>query len=146
VPCEAPEEGSEELDEVELVEPDCVLDVESLDVEPDWVESVLVEDSVPVADVVELVDVARVPPAAVPLPFAASLGAAPPRLSVVEIPPVAGGVTLTVTVVVVVDLVRAVGEADALAGVWVELPGSAASCECAAGLTAGADTAGASLL
>jgi hypothetical protein len=114
VPWEAPDDGSEELDVVEPVEPDCVPDVESLDVEPESVESVPVEESAPVADVVDVVDGARVPPAAVVLLFAASLGAAPPWPSVVEIPPVADGVTLTVTIVVDVGLARAVAEADAL--------------------------------
>ncbi len=144
---EAPVDEPEELDPVELVDPDCVLEVESLDVEPDWVELVPVEDWVPVVDVVDVpVDVARVPSAVLVVLFAGSLGAAPPRLSVIEVPPVAGGITLTVTVVVVVDLVRLVDEADALEGVFVESAGSAASCECAAGVTAGADSAGASLL
>jgi hypothetical protein len=147
VPWVAPVDGLEELDPVELVEPDCVLDPELLDAEPDWVESVPVEDCVPLVGVVDVVDDdASVPPAAVvPVEPAGSLGAAPPRLSVVEIPPVAADVTLT-TVVVGVDLARVFSEVDADEGVCGGVPDSAASSECVAGLATGTDTWGAALL
>jgi hypothetical protein len=143
VPEEAPVDESDELDPLELVEPDCVLEVESLDVEPDWVELVPVEDWAPVANVVDVVeDVARVPLAVVVVPFAGSLGAAPPRLNVIAVPPVVADVTLTITVVVVVDLVRVAGEVDALEGVCAEPLGSVARGECAAGVTGGTATGG----
>jgi hypothetical protein len=148
VPVEAPvEEPEEELDPVELVEPDSVPEVEPFDVEPDRVESLPVEDWVPVVDVVDaVVDAARAPPAAVVVLSAGSLGAAPPRPSVIEVPPVAGGITLTVTVVIVVDLVRVLVEDDALEGVCAEPAVSAAICDCAVGERTGAVTAGVSLL
>jgi hypothetical protein len=140
VPWELPDDDPAELDWVELVEPDCVLDVELLEVEPAWVEPVLVEDWVPVADVV---DVASNPPALLVVLPVVSLGAGAAGPRTVEIPPVADADTITVVVVVVVDSGRRFGEAEDVEPGCPESPVSAASFECVTEPTAGADAIGA---
>jgi hypothetical protein len=124
------------------VELDDVLEVELLAPESDCVVPVPVEESVPVDDVVEVVSE---PPALVALLSAGWLGAAPPRPSGVEIPPVARVVTLTVIVVVVV-CGGVICDAEDVEGSWVEPVGLLASWACVAWLTAGVDAAGAEAL
>ena len=135
--CELSVDEPVEVDWVEVVEPDCALDVEPLAGCPDCVESAPVVD-----DVVVLAE----PLVRLVVPSAGLLGAAPPGLADVEIPPVGRSVTLTVTVVVVAGVVVAACEPDDVADEVVAPVGPPVPGERVAGLAAGVAIAGARLL
>jgi len=138
VPCELSVDEPDEVDWVEVVEPDCVLDVEPLAVWPDCVESVPVDVTVPVLDVVVFVE----PLVWLAVPSVGLLGVAPPGLTAVEVPPVGRSVTLTVTVVVVAGAVVVACEPGDEADVVTDPFGSVVPGDCEVEL-AGAAIAGA---